>query len=234
MKKILFLIGGITQNNYILNEYNKVLSNLKDGEYEGYQNVFQIDYEKFMDFRYRNIPFYKFLKNLDKHGDWFQFFSNKKLRTEIRSYVYEFILHKCKDLNISTMEVDIYAHSLGTWIVLGAGEYFLNRLTINKLVLFGSPLGSKSKLVKYFVNREVKEVYDIHNVDFINIKSKELFYIYNKDDFVSTSLPNKKVIKHFEDNSDRYLSMPLSIGHNFENYLGKYIDFEKILKYEEN
>ena len=200
-KKTLFLIGGITQHNYILKEYQDVI----DFKNLQYDEIVEIDYEEFLDKRYEKIPFYSYFKTLDKHGDWWQFSLNKNLRNKIREYIENEII----PYTIFDNQVDVYSHSLGTWIILGC------RLKLNKLVLVASPLGSKSRIVRFTVNNELKNN--------INIEANKIEYMYNNEDFVSSKFPKDFVKEKLRTISkDNIFYANISKGHNFKKYIEAY------------
>ena len=139
MKKVLLVLGGICPQPYA---YDDVVKSSFD--HLGYDEIIQIDYEPFLDKRYEWIPFYNRMRILDKRGDWWQFALHPEVREAIRADVCEKINNQPVDV-----QIDIVAHSLGTWVILGCP------VKVNKVMLFGCPIGSRSWIVCKNVESEL-------------------------------------------------------------------------------
>jgi hypothetical protein len=199
--KFLFILGGICPTPYALDDLVK-----SKFDQSIYDKILEIDYEPFLDERYDWIPFYKRMKLVDKHGDWWQFNFRPKVRQAIRDYI-TWTINKFKE---DEFEVHVLAHSLGTWALLGS------EVRIEKAFLFGSPMGSRSWIVRNSVNFELKNA-------FSKFSCKELFYGYNKHDSVSSKTPNVGFLQKF---TKRLILKEISKGHDLKNYLDKHKEDE--------
>ena len=198
-KHALILIGGITQHPYIYKQLHE--SNFNSEKYRG--NIFEFTYDYYLDKRYEWIPFYDKLKRLDKHGDWWQFFWFKSARDNIRNGLQLLI----RDLRSQGYIIDVIAHSLGTWIALGSA------ITIDTLMLFGCPAGGSSKLMRWGVNRELREQREKGQY----VISNHIDYVYAGKDFVSNRKPDRKIF-----NNCQYR---LLYNHELDHNLIKYLNF---------
>lgn len=197
--RALVIYGGIAKNYYAKKELlgiNEIQNNLKNN----YDEVIEFGYEIILDNKFRYIPkmVYNHLRLLDKHGDWIQFATCKRTRTELRQGFKQLI----EALQEKGYVVDVIAHSLGTWGCLGTP------VSVNNLHLFGSPYSSKSFITRNTVRNELKSCPYL-------IKAKNLVYVWNKDDFVSGHLPKLDILSNVSKFNQVFEK---GHGHSFKDY----------------
>jgi len=194
--RILIAAGGICSDPYIEDAVYGSKFN-----HSVYNKIIFIDYEPFLDKRYGWIPFYRKMRRLDKHGDWWQFAWKEDIRNEIRKHIENIVSQYDPD------QVDGLFHSLGTWAILGCD------ISMSKVMLFGSPYGSDSAVIRFRVKRELKKSIPK------GLRCKELIYCFNREDFVSKEEPDIELLKEV---SSKIKVLRIGLGHGLTQYLNCY------------
>lgn len=200
--RALVLIGGITADEYI--EHDVTASGFDTTKYN---KVLSVEYDYILDVKYQWVPWYSHLKFLDRHGDWWQFALHPDIRQKVRQ-------------RISTLlgyfhNVDVMAHSLGAWAVLGCDD------KVGDVYLFGCPLGEPLWLLRHVVETELDKS--------IKLKADNLFYVYNKHDGVSCRCPKKGLLESVTTNVR--ICSEIGTGHDLQLYLkgfSKYLNGLKV------
>ena len=201
-KKVLILIGGITQHPYIKSDVDQ--SNFDKSPYDV---VVQFYYDHILDNRYKKLDCYKYLPFLDKHGDWWQFAFHPATREKIRHHLEVMI----KEYQAMNYEIHVLAHSLGSWILCGTD------CVVDSVISMGSPISSKSWVVRNIVKQELKSRIN----DYMHMRCSTMDYMYSKNDFVAGHNPDYTFLKNF--NSHKLNIWYSTEGdHSAQNYLNWY------------
>lgn len=166
--KLLVVIGGICSKPYAMRDLQKSCFPVSS-----YDKIIEFNYEQFLDEKLDWLPFYDKFKLFDKHGDWLQFALCENLRKKIREEL-------AWEINMYDPDtIDVIAHSLGAWIVLGACG-----VDWNNAWLAGCPLGAKSWIMRQRVKKEIE-------AGLCFLHAKKVYYLWNSRDFVAGSSPQK-------------------------------------------
>jgi len=96
----------------------------------------------------KGLSLSKKLSFADRHSDWIRFSCDKNLRKNLRDQ----ITHDINFLYLEHKKVDVLAHSLGTWMMLGTNIY------VDNCFLFGSPCGFAGFLSSMIIDKELKSL----------------------------------------------------------------------------
>lgn len=214
--KVLLVIGGVTQELYALNEIialdegknyqrrwidnNQVIAYGNENAY--YYLIKEINAEQYFDSKILKFFSGIFLLGLpafiwDKAGDYFKAIFNKKKMELVSILVTKEIMDIKRTLGA---EVHLIGHSLGSLLALSAIE------SVDKVVLMGSPVSSKSKTVRNSALNHLKEYWHL-------IASEKYFFWSLKDFFCCSPAP-----------LENFVSIESFGTHKFKDYLRRALD----------
>lgn len=170
--KLLILVQGISKTPYLKKELHQV------GLGQVYDRVVLAPTESvFDDSLVSKLPL------MDKHGDWFQFFTNEKQRIQAARRVTK-IIRAAEAMGYTT--IDILSHSLGTLISITA------KGSIRNLACLGSPLSFSVPGIREYILNYTKKYKNLR------IKNR-IIYAWSPKDFVC-NVYDKKIEMLFAPN----------------------------------